>query len=154
MSFSRICGSCVKGPGLHGSVKAPRDTPDLGRWKGEPPPSRSVGEQAQTTGAVIHTDTSHPGKPQAAPHHLAVSLCPLFSLHIRWQQTLIKDLGAWDDTEVLSDLLLSIPLCFPSTFFYLHSSWYLPFTLSSPCLQDSLITANYQLFTEFMIWIT
>lgn len=39
-------------------------------------------------------------------------------------------------------------------FFNLHSSWYLPFTFSSPCLQDSLITANYQLFTEFMTWIT
>lgn len=116
MSFPRIHGGYVKGPGLRGSVKVPRDPPPRpGKVEGEHPTSPSVGEQAQTSWAVVHTGTPHPGKPQAPPHHQAVATCPLFSLHITWHQTLNKDFGAWDDTVVLSDLLLPIPV-FPALF--------------------------------------
>lgn len=59
--------------------------------------------------------------------------------------TLIKDLGAWDDMVVLSDLLLSIPLCFPSTFFICT----LLYTYLSPFLLPVYRTAQLPQITGF-----
>lgn len=63
-------------------------------------------------GSYRHTSSR---ETTGSPSPPSCCLCPLFSFHIRQHQTLNKDFGGWDDTVVLSDLLLSIPV-FPALF--------------------------------------
>ena len=125
-SFPGIHGGCAKGPGLPGSVKAPREPPDLGSWRRNFPRAgtnhMSRDSYRDTSSRVT---TGCPSPPGCFP------VCSLLPPH--QMVTNFKDFHSWDDTVVLSDLLLSIPLCFPSTLFYLHSPQYLPFTFSSSC---------------------